>query len=140
LKKGIKTMVSKKSPGGSLFPYYYKDGELFGLHLGSFKSNEAGVIARMKAEESFITQQRRSLPLWIDFYQTALTHKVVSELIEMLKHIYPYTPKLGMVGCSFGGRWKISSLMKKTEHLSTLPVRYFDDPEEAKTWLVSETE
>jgi len=133
-------MVSKKSPGGSLFPYYYKNGELFGLHLGSFKSDEDGAIARMKAEEIFIIQQHRSLPLWMDFYQTALTRNVVVELVEMLKHIHPYTPKLGLVGCSWMARWRIRSLMKKTECLATLPVKYFDDPEVAKTWLVSETE
>lgn len=133
-------MVIKKSPGGSIFPYYYKNGELFGLHLGSFKSSEEGVIARMKAEEFFIIQQGRSLPLWIDFYQTVLTRHVVSELVETLGHIQKYTPKLGLVGCPPIARWRIRSLMRKTGHLSTLPVKYFEDPEEAKTWLVSESE
>lgn len=131
-------MVIKKSPGGSLFPYYYKNGELFGLHLGSFKSDEAGVIARMKAEEIFIIQQGRSLPLWIDFYQTDLTGTVIRELVEMLKHIHQYTPKLGLVGCSFIERWRIRRLIKKANYLSMLPVKYFNDPEVAKTWLISE--
>ena len=66
-------MPLKKSPGGSLFPYPYKGGELFGWHLGGFGSNEDGVISRMKAEEIFFIQQNRSIGLWIDFYQTRLT-------------------------------------------------------------------
>jgi len=29
-------MITKKSPGGSIFPYYYKNGELFGAHYEGF--------------------------------------------------------------------------------------------------------
>ena len=69
-------MVMRKSPGGSLFPYYYKGGELFGLHYGSFFTDEEGLL-----------------------------HK----------------------------------LAKKSGVKFPMPIRYFSDPEEAKTWLVSES-
>lgn len=59
-------MLLKKSPGGSIFPYPYKNGELFGLHLGSFGTDEEPLIARMKAEEIFFNEQKRSLGLWMD--------------------------------------------------------------------------
>jgi len=131
-------MSLKKSPGGSYFPYAYKGGELFGLHLGSFGTNEEGVISRMKAEEIFFIRQNQSLGLWIDFCQTKLTDRVIGEFIEMMEHISSHIPKLGLVGCSFMDRWKITRLLKKSEFLSALPVRYFNDPEDAKTWLVSE--
>jgi len=49
-------MQRQTSPGGSLFPYYYKNGELFCLHFGSYFSDEDGVIAMMKAEEEFFTK------------------------------------------------------------------------------------
>ena len=131
-------MIIKKSPGGSYFPYYYKGGELFGLHLGCFGADEDGVIARMKAEEIFFTQQNRSIGIWIDFYQTKLTDRVIGEFVEVMKHISHRTLKLGLVGCSLNDRRRINSLVKKAGCLSTLPVKYFDDPEVAKTWLVSE--
>jgi hypothetical protein len=128
------------SPGGSLFPYYYKNGELFCLHFGSYFADEDGVIAMMKAEETFLAQQHRELGIWIDLYETKLTDKVIGELIEMLMQIRHKTTKLGIVGCTGMARWKINRRIRKTSLLSSLPIKYFDDPEVAKTWLVSEYE
>ena len=133
-------MLSKQSPGGSTFPYYYKGGELFGLHLGSYFENEAGVMAMMKAEGAFIMAQNRKIGLWIDFYETKLTPRVMAELIEMLKLIHPRLSKLAIVGCAFSSKWKLNRLIKKADYLSSLPFRYYTDPEAAKTWLVSEHE
>ena len=133
-------MQLQKSPSGALFPYYYKDGELFGMHLGSYFSDEEGVIAMMQAEETFFTVRHRPIGVWIDFYDTELTDRVIEAFVEMIEHMCPYVTKLAIVGPSFLARWKINKLIKKTECLSTLPVKYFEDPEEAKTWLVSEFE
>lgn len=131
-------MILKKSPGGSLFPYPYKDGELFGLHLGSFGANEAGLLSRMKAEEIFFLEQNRSIGLWIDFYQTKLTDRVLGEFTEFLRKTCHLILKLGLVGCSAADQRRINRHIKDTRELTTLPVWYFSDPEEAKTWLVSE--
>ena len=133
-------MQIQRSPGGSLFPYYYKNGELFCLHFGSYFLDEDGVIGMMKAEEEFFTKKHRPMGIWIDLYETKLTDRVIRELIDMLSHIAYQTTKLGIVGCSLRDRWKIKRLIRKTEVLSSLPVKYFDDPEIAKTWLVSEFE
>ena len=133
-------MQIQKSLGGSLFPYYYKNGELFGLHLGSYFSDEEGVIAMMKAEELFFNQQHRQLGIWIDFYETKLTDRVIRVFIEMLIHIRPYMTKLGIVGCSFIARRKIDRLIRETDSLASLPVKYVEDPEVVKAWLVSELE
>lgn len=123
-----------------MFPYYYKNGELFGMHLGSYFSDEEGVIAMMKAEAEFSARQHRRLGLWIDFYETKLTNRVIREFIEMLKQMQPRLTKLGIVGAPILARWKINRLIGKTDSLSKLPVKYYEDPEEAKTWLVSERE
>lgn len=131
-------MGLQKSPGGANFPYYYKDGELFGLHLGDYASDEDGVIAMMKAEEIFILKQNRKMGLWIDFYDTKLTPRVIAEFVEMIEQIKPRLSKLGIVGCSWISKWKIKRQMKKTGFLFNFPVRYYSDPEDAKTWLVSE--
>ena len=133
-------MQIEKSPSGALFPYYYKNGELFGLHLGSYFSDEEGVISMMKAEEDFLLNKHRPMGMWIDFYETKLTDRVIHELIVMLMHLGNQTTKLSLVGCSPIARWKINRQIRKIKELSFLPVRYFADPEVAKTWLVSEQE
>jgi len=133
-------MQIQKSPSGAMFPYYFKNGELFGLHLGSYFANEDGVIEMMKAEATFFNKQHRLLGIWIDFYDTKLTDRVIKEFVAMIEHMRPYLTKLGIVGCSFISRWKINKLIKKTGMLPGLPVKYYEDPEEAKSWLVSEFE
>ena len=129
---------TEKSPSGALFPYYYKNGELFGIHLGSYHNDEEGVIAMMKAEQDFLIKKHRRMGIWMDFYETKMTDRVIQELVEMLTHIVDQTAKLGIVGCSRLTRWKINRQIGRTSILSSLPFRYFDDPEVAKTWLVSE--
>jgi hypothetical protein len=133
-------MLTQKSPSGAMFPYYYRNGELFGMHLGSYFSDEKGVIAMMQAEAEFSARQHRRLGLWIDFYETKLTDRVIHKFIEMLMQMRPRITKLGIVGAPFIARWKINRLIKKTDVLAALPVKYYEDPEEAKTWLVSELE
>lgn len=133
-------MQIQKSPSGAMFPYYYKNGALFGLHLGSFFSDEDGVIEMMKSEATFFTKQHRDLGIWIDFYETKLTDRVIQGFVEMVEHMGPKVTKVAIVGCSTIARWKINRLIKKTELISALPVRFFEDPEVAKTWLVSEFE
>jgi len=132
-------MYLKKSPGGSYFPYFYKGGEVFRFEFGNFDANEDEVICMMKAEEIFFAQQNQTMGVWIDFYQTKLTRRIIDEFIEMLVKIHNHIPKLGLVGCSFTTRWKITRLVRKTGCLSTLPIKYFDNPDDAKTWLVSES-
>ena len=129
-----------KSPGGALFPYYYKNGELFGLHLGSYFANEDGVIAMMKAEELFFTKQHRQMGIWIDFYETKLTDRVLKAFVVMIQCMRPYISKLGIVGASSIARWKINRMIRKEPALRSVPVKYYEDPEDAKTWLVSESE
>lgn len=133
-------MSIQKSPSGALFPYYYKDGELFGIHLGSYFSDEDGVIAMMKAEADFFTSKHRPIGVWIDFYETKLTDHVIRAFLEMIERMGSGITKLGLVGCSTLRRWKINRLIKKRDLLSSLPIKYFEDPEVAKTWLVSELE
>jgi hypothetical protein len=133
-------MLTQKSPSGAIFPYYYKNGELFGMHLGSYFADEEGLIAMMKAEAEFSARQYHRLGLWIDFYETKLTDRVIREFVEMIKQMRPRVTKLAIVGAPLLARWKISRLIRKTDGLDALPVRYYADPEEAKTWLVSEVE
>jgi hypothetical protein len=46
-------MALVKSPGGSIFPYFYKNGELHCLKYGSFYEYEEALVQLMKKEEEF---------------------------------------------------------------------------------------
>jgi hypothetical protein len=131
-------MVVEKTPGGSLFPYYFKGGEILGLHYGSFFSNEAALLDRMKAEEEFIVKASRSLPTWIDFYETKLTDHLIIEFLRSVNRLQKHITKLAIVGCSAKDKRRLEQMRKKLEIEISMPVRYYSDPEEAKTWLVSE--
>jgi hypothetical protein len=129
----------KNSPGGGYFPYFYKGGQLFGLHLGSFYADEEGAIARMRAEGEFLTAQNQGvIGIWIDLCQTRLSKRVLGEFIEFLARVRPCILKLALVGCSLFDRWKLQRLIRKDGRLAGLTLRFYSDPEEAKTWLVSE--
>ncbi len=129
---------NKQSPGGSIFPYPYKGGELFGLHLGSYETDEEALLSMMKAEETFFLQQNKSIGMWIDLCGTRLSDRVIAEFIEYLQHICSRTLKLALVGCSFVDHRWINKRMKESGYFTSLPVKFFSDPEVAKTWIVSE--
>ena len=132
-------MVLRKSPGGSAYPYYFKGGTLLGLHYGSFFKDEQALLARMRAEEEFINNSVRQTPLWIDFYETKLTDKVLIEFSTSILRLQKHITKMAIVGCSFWDKRRLMKLMTKTRMEFPMPVRFFSDPEQAKTWLVSET-
>ncbi|WP_426452783.1 hypothetical protein ACP26L_12185 [Paenibacillus sp. S-38] len=131
-------MYSIKSPGGSLFPYYYKGGEIHCLKYGSFYSDQGGLLALMKEEEAFVAETRRRLEIWVDFYKTDLPDRVLDEFAASIGRLSPHISKLAIVGCSITARLKLAGRLKRTKGASALPLRFFGDPEEAKTWLVGE--
>ena len=127
-------MISKKSPGGANFPYYYKNGELFGAHYESFATREQELLELMRAEEEFFIKQHYPLPYWVNFYGTKLTDAVLREFIQSVNRLQRYIPKLAIVGCSLIDKWRLKQVIKKMG--MNTPVRYFSDPEDAKAWLV----
>jgi hypothetical protein len=131
-------MSVKHSPGGSLFPYYYKNGEIHCLKYGGFHADEAGLFALMHAEEEFIAKQGR-LYIWVDFYETKLTSRVLAEFIESTHRQEKHIAKLAPVGFSFRYRWRFRYLKEKSGYEFPFPVQFYSDPEEAKTWLVGKT-
>jgi len=130
-------MPSKKSPGGAIFPYYYKNGELFGAHYESFGKRENELLELMRAEEEFLLAQNHPLPYWVNFYGTRLTKTVAETFIQSMSRMQRCVPKLAVVGCSIFEKWRIDKFRKQVG--LKIPFRYFSDPEEAKTWLVRES-
>ena len=121
-----------------MFPYYYKGGELHALKYGSFFERESDLFAIMQAEEDFIRKPNRRLRIWVDFYETNLTENVLTRFLENISHLEAHIIKLAIVGFSSNDKRNLKHLSKKTGIAITVPLRYFSDPEDAKTWLVSD--
>jgi len=121
-----------------MFPYNYKGGDLFGLHYGSFFDDSEALLARMKAEEEFFANSLRQLPLWIDFYETSLTGAVLTEFCRSMDRLGSRITKMAIVGCSNRDKRRLAQVQKKLGITWLMPVKYFNDPELAKIWLVSE--
>jgi hypothetical protein len=126
------------SPGGSNFPYYYKGGEIHCMKYGSFFTDEQRLFQVMDAEEVFIKQRpNRKLRVWVDFYETTLSPGVLFKFAEQIFNIRSQIVKLAVVGCSAADKRKLNKAMKTHGAEFSIPCTYFDDPEEAKTWLVT---
>ena len=125
------------SPGGSLFPYYYKGGELHALKYGSHFTDEARLLALMDAEEAFLRERpNRRFPVWVDFYETTLSDAIVARFAAHVQALRPQLRRLALVGCSARDRRRLEKALRPA--VPGLPLAFYSDPEEAKTWLVSD--
>lgn len=131
-------MIATKSPGGSTFPYYYKGGEVHCLKYGSYFGNHAKLFDVMHAEEDFIAGTNKKLRIWVDFYDTKVSAIVLTEFIDSLERMQSHIFKLAIVGLSFRVKWQLTRRVKKLGKSKVFGIRYFVDPEDAKTWLVGE--
>ncbi|MGG3279988.1 hypothetical protein [Paenibacillus solani] len=131
-------MRTVKSPGGSIYPYHYKDGEIHCLKYGSFFQNHAALFDLFKAEEDFIRNTKRRLRIWVDFYETNISEEVLTKFLASINRINDHILKISIVGLSFFDIWRLNRLSKKLGISSNCSIRYYKDPEDAKTWLVSE--
>jgi hypothetical protein len=110
------------------------------MHLGSYEKDETGIIAMMQAEQEFFLAQNRKMGVWLDLYETHLSIPVIDALLQMVDHLQSRISKLSLVGVSRLDRWKIQRRLKAAGMSWNFPLRYYRDPEEAKTWLVNERE
>lgn len=126
------------SPGGSTFPYYYRGGEIHCLKYGSHFDDEEKLFRLMEAERDFILKKPNlHVRVWTDFYETAITANVLLRFVENIAQMHDRILKLAVVGLSKANQYKLMRLVKKSAS-DFAPCRFFMDPEEAKTWLVSE--
>ena len=115
-------------------------GELHPLKYGGYKSDTEKLFGVIRAEEEFILRSpdRNNRNIWVDLYDTELSGAVIAELVRHFITIKPKIHKLCLVGCSFTQRLKIKRRLKKGSPDLAAQIRFFSDPEEAKTWLVTE--
>ncbi|UNK16980.1 hypothetical protein MNQ98_21155 [Paenibacillus sp. N3/727] len=125
-----------KSPGGSIFPYYYKGGEIHCLKYGSKYNNEEKLFELMKQEEEFIFNTNKKLKIWVDMYETSVTNRVLQELSNNINNLRAHIDKLSFVGLSGINIWRLRRRIKKLG--ITQRISFYKDPEDAKTWLVNE--
>ncbi len=119
-----------------MFPYYYKGGEIHCLKYGSMYKDEERLFRLIQEEEQFMIGVHRKLKIWVDFYKTSITDRVIQELINHLSRISLYVERLSIVGLSPMNAWRLKKQIKKSG--LDLNIRFYADPEDAKTWLVTE--
>jgi hypothetical protein len=93
-------------------------------------------IQLMKLEEEFIQQTNRKLRIWIDLYKTNITDDLLEKLVNNLLNIDKHIKKLSIVGLSRINQWRIKRKLMKVN--IKIPITFYSDPEEAKTWLINE--
>ncbi len=127
----------KKSPSGSLCPYYYKGGELHPLHYGSYGDNLDRLTEIIDAEEKFIlSSSSGGRYVWIDLYETNFTDSMITKLSQHIINISPRVSKLALVGCSKRVHKTIIRHLREAKCGLAGTIRCFDDPEISKDWLV----
>jgi len=125
-----------KSPGGSTFPYYYKGGEVHCLKYGNKYKDEQALLQLMRSEEEFIVRINRRLKIWVDFDKTSFTPDVCNAFIQNIINLSHHIDKLSIVGLSGFHRWRLQRGIRKAK--LKMNISFYIDPEEAKTWLISE--
>jgi len=115
-------------------------GELHPLKYGGYRNDKAGLFQVMDAEERFIAATARGCDrrTWVDLYETRLDRTAVARLVGHLERIRPHTRKLCLVGCTPRTRRQIRAGTRRLGPAWADSVRFFDDPEEAKKWLIGE--
>lgn len=128
----------KKSPSGSVYPYYFMGGELHPLHYGSYFTDKKRLFEIINAEEEFILKSSgtNNRNVWIDLYETTLDNETINFLVDHLTKIEIKIFKLCLVGCSPKDTLKISKIMKHKNIDLFSKIKYFNDPEDAKMWLI----
>lgn len=130
--------MSIKSPSGSTFPYYYKGGEIHALKYGGVHCDESRLAALMDAEESFIMARPvQRLRVWVDLYETDVTDTVARRFAAHMKRLEGQLVRLAVVGCHKAAQRRIDRAIRALKGGFSVPLAYYEDPEEAKTWLVS---
>lgn len=128
----------RKSPSGSLCPYYYMGGELHPLKYGSYFKEKEKLFSVIEAEEYFILNSsgQNNRRIWIDLYETVLDDEVIDKIVTHINNISPKIFRLCLVGCSFWNRRKIKNKMHIKNMEIAKEVRFYSDPEKAKQWLI----
>lgn len=125
-----------KSPGGSIYPYYYKGGEIHCLKYGSKYKNEEMLFELMKQEEEFIFKTNSKLKIWVDLYKTSVTSRVLQELVNNINNLKGHIDKISYVGLSRINVWRLKRRVKELGIKQK--ISFYSDPEDAKTWLINE--
>ncbi|PYG89735.1 hypothetical protein LY28_00328 [Ruminiclostridium sufflavum DSM 19573] len=131
----------KKSPSGSLCPYYYRGGELHPLHYGSYHDDMDKLSRVIDAEEVFIlsTSSPGGRHVWIDLYENNFTDSMIIKLSQHIVNISPKVSKMALVGCSKKVFNKIIKQLYDMDCNLAGQIKLFDDPEISKDWLVGRT-
>ncbi|MDA3899907.1 MAG: hypothetical protein PF637_05240 [Spirochaetes bacterium] len=124
-----------KSPSGSTFPYYYKNGVIHAVKLSGCKRKREKVKELLEQEKEFTLLQNQTKTIWIDLYSTVVTGDLANDLISFIRDLSIKINKIAFVGCGLFARQKIKKRMR-AQYINYITIQFFSNPEEAKNWLV----
>ena len=127
-----------KSPSGALSPYYYKGGQIHGMHYGSYLDDMEALSKMMLEEERFVMRSPGGRRILIDLYETNLTKAMLSEMVNHIERMSSRIIKLAFAGNDKGVFRKINNLLLKSKSLDRSQLYFCNDMEDGKTWLVGE--
>ncbi len=127
-----------KSPSGALSPYYFKGGQIYGMHYGSCFDDMEAFGNLMSAEEHFVMHSPIKRRILIDLYETNLTKQMVSAFADHVLRMKAKIVKLAIAGDDKYAFRAINNLIGKSKALEKGQLYFCSDMEDGKTWLVSE--
>lgn len=129
----------QKSPSGALSPYYYKGGYFHGIHYGSYFDDMESLRDMMSQEEKFILRSSEKRRILIDLYETNITTGILADFVAHIERISGRIIKLGISA----DKKTLKTVRKALLNDCTLrkgQMCFSPDMEEAKTWLVSDSQ
>jgi hypothetical protein len=122
---------------GRFFSIPVYSGEIWISDLSGLGSDENTARKLLIESEAHIRKPANSLRVALDVFDTNLTGDLVrimaNSLISMQKNI----KKLAIKGASRIGKFHLRRYLKRAN--VEIPIKYFEDYEELKKWLISET-
>jgi len=127
--------INMKTPSGANFPYYYKNGALHGIHFADYKDDIVALLRILEKEQAFIVNQNITSTTWLDCYYIKYSKEVFLGICSFLEKLSNKLTRCAFVGLGIKYKIRIYYFIKKTK-INDLQIRYYNDPEIAKTWLV----
>ena len=112
-------------------------GEIWVSDLSGLRS-DGNAARKMIAElEAHIRKPANSFRVALDVFDTNLTGELARMMVNGLVSMQKNIKKLAIKGASRMGKFHLRRCLKRAN--AEIPIRFFDDYEELKKWLTSET-
>lgn len=114
----------------------YGGTELWYSCLDSLKDNYPVIKEKILKDERQICRPSSPSLILYHLYDTEITYELAQVIVDSLIRSRTYIQKLAIIGLSKEGKHNIKKYLQKSKLQLNITVKYFDDFEKAKEWLV----